>query len=147
MPYPPAIWHRPHDGEEVFVNTQIASLRWDADGRDSTYQSLDTACPIASLTRYLGQCLGYAPASAAEGARADQIAQTAVDYWAEGRTAFHPLDNSHLGTYSSQRLASLGCCASPSFLSVYPFCCQERCRAQVFQGVERYAHAFLAKAL
>ncbi|CAE7228945.1 unnamed protein product [Symbiodinium necroappetens] len=80
--FPPAIWHRPHDGEEVFVNTQIACLR------------------------YLGQCLGYAHASAAEGARADQIAQNAVDYWVEGRNCFHPLDNSHLGSYSSQKDAA-----------------------------------------
>ncbi|CAE7409961.1 crtp2 [Symbiodinium natans] len=80
--FPPAIWHRPHDGEEVFVNTHIASVR------------------------YLGQCLGYAPGSAAEGARADQIAQNAVDYWWEGRCCFHPLDSSHLGSYSSQKDAA-----------------------------------------
>ncbi|CAE7797287.1 unnamed protein product [Symbiodinium sp. CCMP2592] len=80
--FPPAIWHRPHDGEEVFVNTQIACMR------------------------YLGQCLGYAPSSAAEGARADQIAQNAVDYWVEGRVCFHPLDSSHLGSYSSQKEAA-----------------------------------------
>ncbi len=65
--FPPAIWHRPEQGEEVRVN-QVA------------------ACMV-----YLGEVLGYAPASAAERARADCITQNALDYISAGRLSFHPV--------------------------------------------------------
>lgn len=65
--FPPAIWHRPGQGEEVLVN-QVA------------------ACMV-----YLGENLGYAPKSAAERARADCIMLNALDYISEGRRSFHPI--------------------------------------------------------
>jgi len=67
--YPPAIWHRPPNGEEVLVN-QVG------------------ACMI-----YLGDALGYAPSSNAEKARANCILMNALDYIAEGRSSFHPVKN------------------------------------------------------
>jgi glutathione S-transferase len=67
--FPPAIWHRPKDGEEVLVN-QVG------------------ACLI-----YLGDELGYAPGSTAEKARANSIMLNALDYIAEGRQSFHPVKN------------------------------------------------------
>ena len=42
---------------------------------------------------YMGEQLGYAPASAAERARADQVLMNCVDYIAEGRSSFHPVEN------------------------------------------------------
>jgi len=68
--FPPAIWHRPADGEEVLVN-QVG------------------ACLI-----YIGDQLGYAPKSAAEKARANSILLNALDYVSEGRSSFHPVKNS-----------------------------------------------------
>jgi glutathione S-transferase len=68
--FPPAIWHRPANGEEVLIN-QVG------------------ACMI-----YLGDKLGYAPASAAEKARADCIMLNCLDLIAEGRSSFHPVKNS-----------------------------------------------------
>ena len=70
--YPPAIWHRPPNGEEeeeVLIN-QVG------------------ACMI-----YLGEKLGYAPLSSAERARADCILMNAMDYIAEGRRTFHPVED------------------------------------------------------
>lgn len=65
--FPPAIWHRPMDGQEVLIN-QVG------------------ACMI-----YLGEKLGYSPASAEEGARANSIMLNALDYISEGRLSFHPV--------------------------------------------------------
>eukprot|EP00439_Symbiodinium_sp_Y106_P066456 s1888_g10.t2 len=45
--------------------------------------------------------LGYAPGTPAETARADQITQNAVDYIAEGRSSFHPVDQK--ASYSTQK--------------------------------------------
>jgi glutathione S-transferase len=67
--YPPAIWHRPVGGEEVLVNQA-------------------GACMI-----YLGDQLGYAPETAAERARANEILLNAMDYIAEGRRTFHPVED------------------------------------------------------
>jgi hypothetical protein len=75
--FPPAIWHRPKDAEEVVVN-QVA------------------ACMV-----YIGEQLGYAPRSAAERARADAITQNALDYISGGRTSFHPVKYS--APYSEQK--------------------------------------------
>jgi len=77
--FPPAIWHRPKNNkeEEVFVN-QVG------------------ACMI-----YLGEQLGYAPASSAERARADMILLNSCDYIAEGRLSFHPVKNSM--SYNDQK--------------------------------------------
>ena len=67
--FPPAIWHRPADGEEVLIN-QVG------------------ACMI-----YLGDKIGYAPASVAERARATSIMLNALDYMSEGWSSFRPLKN------------------------------------------------------
>lgn len=67
--FPPAIWHRPAHGEEVIIN-QVG------------------ACMV-----YLGENLGYAPKSAAERARADSVMLNALDYIAEGRRSFHPVND------------------------------------------------------
>jgi glutathione S-transferase len=68
--FPPAIWHRPKDGDEVLIN-QVG------------------ACLI-----YLGDKLGYAPVSDAERARANCIMLNALDFISEGRNSFHPVKNS-----------------------------------------------------
>jgi glutathione S-transferase len=68
--FPPALRHRPADGSpEVLVN-QVG------------------ACVI-----YLGDVLDYAPATAAERARATCVLLNALDYLSEGRASFHPVDN------------------------------------------------------
>ena len=67
--FPPAIWHRPKDGEAVLIN-QVA------------------ACLI-----YLGDKLGYAPLTDVEKARANSIMFNALDYISEGRQSFHPVKN------------------------------------------------------
>lgn len=65
--FPPAVWHRPKDGEEVMI-------------------SQSAACMV-----YLGDKLGYAPSSDAERARANSVLMNAMDYIAEGRRTFHPV--------------------------------------------------------
>lgn len=75
--FPPVVWHRPPGGEEVYVNQTAACMT------------------------YLGRILGYAPGTPAEAARADQITQNAVDYIAEGRSSFHPVDQK--ASYSTQK--------------------------------------------
>jgi len=75
--FPPAIWHRPANGEEVMIN-QVG------------------ACMI-----YLGESLGYAPRSAAERARADAVLLNCQDYIGEGRSSFHPVKNSM--SYNDQK--------------------------------------------
>ena len=67
--FPPAIHHRPKEGEEVLVN-QVG------------------ACMI-----YLGDKLGYAPSTDAERARANSVLMNAIDYIADGRMSFHPVKN------------------------------------------------------
>lgn len=67
--FPPAIWHRPEDGEEVLINQS-------------------GACMI-----YLGDVLGYAPSTPAERARATAVMLNCMDYIAEGRSSFHPVKN------------------------------------------------------
>ena len=75
--FPPAIWHRPKDGESVLIN-QVG------------------ACLI-----YIGDKLGYAPRSDAEKARANSIMLNALDYISEGRQSFHPVKN-HM-SYKDQK--------------------------------------------
>lgn len=75
--FPPAIWHRPKDGEAVLIN-QVG------------------ACMI-----YLGNKLGYAPLSETEKARANCIMLNALDYISEGRQSFHPVKN-HM-SYKDQK--------------------------------------------
>ena len=67
--FPPAIWHRPKNGEEVLVN-QVG------------------ACLV-----YLGDALGYSPSGHAEKARANAVLLNALDYITEGRSSFHPVEN------------------------------------------------------
>ena len=67
--FPPAIWHRPANGEEVLVNQVGAGMI------------------------YLGDQLGYAPQNVAEKARANSIMLNALDYISEGRSSFHPVHN------------------------------------------------------
>ncbi len=75
--FPPAIWHRPKDGDAVLIN-QVG------------------ACMI-----YLGDKLGYAPLSDAEKARANSIMLNSLDYLSEGRQSFHPVKN-HM-SYKDQK--------------------------------------------
>lgn len=66
--FPPALWHRPEGGgQEVCINQ------------------------VGAIVVYLGEVLGYSPASAAERARADAITQNALDYISAGRLSFHPV--------------------------------------------------------
>jgi glutathione S-transferase len=67
--FPPAIWHRPTNGEEVLVNQ------------------------VAACMTYLGEKLGYAPKAGAERARDMSIMLNALDYISEGRSSFHPIKN------------------------------------------------------
>jgi glutathione S-transferase len=62
--FPPAIWHRPKDQKEEVLINQVG------------------ACMV-----YLGEMLGYAPATAAERARADCVMLNALDYLPEGRAS------------------------------------------------------------
>ena len=68
--FPPALWHRPGEGEEVLINQ------------------------VAACMMYLGDQLGYAPQNVAEKARANCILLNALDYVSEGRCSFHPVKNS-----------------------------------------------------
>lgn len=66
--FPPAIWHRPpNNGEEVCINQT-------------------PACMI-----YVGDILGYSPASVKEKAVANAILLNALDYVSRGRCSFHPV--------------------------------------------------------
>lgn len=65
--FPPAIRHRPADGEEVSINQ------------------------VAACMMYIGDILGYAPTSPKEKAIADAIILNAMDYIARGRSSFHPV--------------------------------------------------------
>lgn len=67
--FPPAIWHRPKNCEEVMVNQAGASMI------------------------YLGDQLGYAPTTSAERARANAVLMNVMDYIAEGRRTFHPIED------------------------------------------------------
>ena len=79
--FPPAIWHRPKAQEppqqEVCVNQ------------------------VAACITYLGEQLGYSPASAAERAKADALTQNALDFISAGRASFHPVKNTM--SYTEQR--------------------------------------------
>eukprot|EP00544_Gedaniella_sp_CCMP2646_P000851 CAMPEP_0202510228 /NCGR_PEP_ID=MMETSP1361-20130828/53187_1 /ASSEMBLY_ACC=CAM_ASM_000849 /TAXON_ID=210615 /ORGANISM="Staurosira complex sp., Strain CCMP2646" /LENGTH=257 /DNA_ID=CAMNT_0049144485 /DNA_START=65 /DNA_END=838 /DNA_ORIENTATION=+ len=75
--FPPAIWHRPPNGEEVFIN-QVS------------------ACMV-----YIGEVLGYAPVTPAERGRAESVMANAIDYIAEGRRSFHPVKDSM--SYNDQK--------------------------------------------
>lgn len=75
--FPPAIWHRPRNGEWVCIN-QVS------------------ACMV-----YLAEMLGYAPSSPAERGRAESVMANALDYISEGRASFHPVKNS--ASYNTQK--------------------------------------------
>jgi glutathione S-transferase len=75
--YPPAIWHRPPEGDEVLVNQ------------------------VGACMMYMGEKLGYDPSSSAERARANAILLNALDYLAEGRKSFHPVKD-HM-SYNDQK--------------------------------------------
>jgi glutathione S-transferase len=76
--YPPMIRHRPTDGSPPVLVNQVG------------------ACMI-----YLGDQLGYAPASSAERARANAILLNCLDFISDGRSAFHPIKNTM--SYSEQK--------------------------------------------
>jgi len=78
--FPPVIWHRPKDGEEVYVNQTAACLS------------------------YIGSQVGYDPQNAAERARADMITQNCTDFVSEGRGSFHPVNPK--GPYKEQQEAA-----------------------------------------
>mmetsp|Transcript_26502 Transcript_26502/g.87900 ORF Transcript_26502/g.87900 Transcript_26502/m.87900 type:complete len:250 (+) Transcript_26502:77-826(+) len=78
--FPPVIWHRPKDGEEVYVNQTAACLS------------------------YIGGQVGYDPQNAAERARADMIIQNCTDFVSEGRGSFHPVNPK--GPYKEQQEAA-----------------------------------------
>lgn len=67
--FPPAIHHKPEQGEEVIINQ------------------------VAACMSYIGTMLGYAPSTPAEKARADCVLLNACDYISEGRQTFHPVNN------------------------------------------------------
>lgn len=67
--FPPAIWHRPSEGEAVLVNQ------------------------VGAFMEYLGEALGYAPKTASERAKATSIMLNALDYISDGRSSFHPVKN------------------------------------------------------
>jgi glutathione S-transferase len=74
---PPIIWHRPNDGDEVFINQ------------------------LPAIMRYVGTSLGYAPSKLSDTAKCDKILLDVCDYISEGRSSFHPVDNS--ASYSIQK--------------------------------------------
>jgi len=76
--YPPALLHQPTDGSEPVLINQTA------------------ACMI-----YLGDMLGYAPSSHAERARANAVLCNAMDFIAEGRLSFHPVNGK--ASYTDQK--------------------------------------------
>ena len=67
--YPPMIRHCQPGGETVLIN-QVG------------------ACVV-----YLGEQLGYDPQTSTERARANAIMLNCMDYIADGRSSFHPVDN------------------------------------------------------
>jgi glutathione S-transferase len=75
--FPPAIWHRPPNGEEVFINEV-------------------SACMV-----YIGEVLGYGPVTPAERGRAESVMANAIDYIAERRRSFHPVKDSM--SYNEQK--------------------------------------------
>jgi glutathione S-transferase len=75
--FPPAIWHRPQDGDEVVINQT-------------------PACMI-----YVGDILGYSPSSIKEKAVANAILFNALDYISRGRSSFHPVKDDL--SYHSQK--------------------------------------------
>ena len=75
--YPPAIWHRQPNGEEVLVNQ------------------------VGACMMYLGEILGYHPPSPAERARATSVMLNCLDYISEARSSFHPVKNSM--SYNDQK--------------------------------------------
>jgi len=75
--FPPAVWHRPPSGEEVMINQVNACMA------------------------YIGNQIGYGPASDAERARADAITANAMDFIAEGRRSFHPVQDG--ASYTTQK--------------------------------------------
>mmetsp|Transcript_32072 Transcript_32072/g.73271 ORF Transcript_32072/g.73271 Transcript_32072/m.73271 type:complete len:259 (-) Transcript_32072:44-820(-) len=75
--FPPAVWHRPQGQEAVCINQVNACMA------------------------YIGNKLGYGPATDAERARADAITSNCMDYIAEGRRSFHPVEDG--GSYSVQK--------------------------------------------
>jgi glutathione S-transferase len=68
--FPPGLWHRPGNGQEDVLINQVGAAMI-----------------------YLGDQLGYAPSSSAERARATSVLLNALDYIAEGRRSFHPVEN------------------------------------------------------
>lgn len=50
---------------------------------------------------YIGTKLGYCCGSDAERARADNILMNAMDFISEGRSSFHPVDNT--ASYTTQK--------------------------------------------
>ena len=69
---PPIIWHRPTNGDpEVFINQ------------------------LPAILRYVGSQLGYAPDSNnfADIAKCDKVLLDIGDFFSEGRSSFHPVDN------------------------------------------------------
>jgi len=66
--FPPAVIHKT-DGSELRINQ------------------------CAAVMTYLGEVLGFAPATPQERARADTITQNALDYISDGRRSFHPVKN------------------------------------------------------
>ena len=56
---------------------------------------------VGAIMVYLGEVLGYAPATAAERARADALTQNALDFISSGRLSFHPVKSTM--SYTQQR--------------------------------------------
>jgi glutathione S-transferase len=78
--FPPALWHRP-SGNGISAPVMINQT---------------AACMI-----YIGDVIGYGPASPMERARANAVTLNAMDYIAEGRSSFHPVKNSM--SYNDQK--------------------------------------------
>ncbi len=86
--FPPALWHRPKAAA-------AAAAEGDAPP-EPVFINQVQACVV-----YLGEVLGYAPASPAERARADHISLNAQDYISAGRMSFHPVKGNM--SYTQQR--------------------------------------------
>lgn len=76
--FPPALWHRPSDGSDAVILNQVG------------------ACMI-----YLGEVLGYSPVNPKQKGIANTVLLNAMDYIAEGRRSFHPVEDSK--SYSDQK--------------------------------------------
>lgn len=88
---PPIIWHRPN----LRQNDDRGKQDEDEDEDEEVFIN-----QLPAILRYVGTCLGYAPSKRSDVAKCDKILLDVCDFISEGRTSFHPVDNS--ASYTAQ---------------------------------------------